>query len=100
LSDLVNDIFYDGAIDYKASKYIGTYKIDNKEYTNAICYEATSQKLYQNHPKIIIAISNNGWFIPSTEPTLQKLLLKYYVQIYHTTIYHAINMSESYMLTE
>jgi len=100
LSDWVNETFYGGAVDYKASDHISTYKLDDKTYTNAICFEATSDKLYQNHPKAIIAISNNGWFYPSTEPTLQKLLLKYYATIYHTTIYHAINMSKSYVLTE
>ena len=26
----------------------------------------------------MIVISNNAWFIPSIEPTLQHLLLKYY----------------------
>ena len=99
LSDWVNETFYGGAVDYKASDHISTYKLDDKTYTNTICFEATSDKLYQNHPKAIIAISNNGWFYPSTEPTLQKLLLKYYATIYHTTIYHAINMSKSYIIS-
>jgi apolipoprotein N-acyltransferase len=98
LSNWVNEIFYDGAVDYIAVNHPSSYTIDDINYTNAICFEATSQKIYQNHPKNIIAISNNGWFIPSIEPTLQKLLLKYYSQKYHTTIYHSANMSPSYII--
>ena len=98
LSDLLNQIFYDGAVDYIASNHISTYKINDTTYTNAICFEATSEKLYKNHPDKIIAISNNGWFIPSTETSLQKLLLLYYSKKYKTTIYHAINMSPSYTI--
>lgn len=98
LSDWINEVFYDGAVDYKASEDVIDYKIDNKIYRNAICFEATSEKLYEKNPKNMIVISNNGWFNPSTEPILQKLLLKYYHKKYGTRIYHAINMSESYVI--
>ena len=98
LSKWVNKIFYDGAVDYKASKNVVDYKIDGVTYRNAICFEATSEKLYKNRPKNMIALSNDGWFTPSTEATLQKLLLLYYNKKYKTTIYHSINMSESYIV--
>lgn len=103
LSKWVNKVFYDGAVDYKASSDIIDYKIDGITYRNAICFEATSEKLYEkdkkgNYPQNMIVLSNNGWFTPSIEPTLQKLLLQYYSQKYNTTIYHAINMSESYII--
>lgn len=98
LSDWVNEVFYDGSVDYKASKEIVDYQIDGITYRNAICFEATSEKLYQGNPKNMIILSNNGWFTPSIEPTLQKLLLHYYHQKYGTKIYHAINMSESYVI--
>jgi len=39
-----------------------------------------------------------GWFKPSIEPVLQKDLLKYYSNIYGTTIYHSINGSSSYVV--
>ena len=100
LSKWVNKIFYDGAIDYKASKEVSDYKIDAQTYRNAICYEATSEKLYEGNPKKMIVLSNNGWFTPSIEPTLQKLLLQYYSKKYHTTIYHSANMSPSYVIEE
>jgi len=105
LSDWVNKVFYDGAIDYIASTEVTDYKIDGITYRNAICFEATSEKLYEknkqgNYPKNMIVLSNNGWFTPSIEPTLQKLLLQYYSQKYNTTIYHSVNMSESYSIQD
>jgi len=98
LSNWVNKVFYDGAVDYIASPNVVDYKIDGEIYRNAICFEATSEKLYEGTPKNMIVLSNNGWFSPSTEPTLQKLLLQYYSQKYGTTIYHAVNMSNSYVI--
>lgn len=105
LSDWVNKVFYDGAVDYKASAHTTDYLIDGVRYRNAICFEATSEILYSkdangNRPQNMIVLSNNGWFTPSTEPTLQKLLLQYYSKKYGTTIYHAVNMSESYVVKE
>jgi len=97
-SSIVNKIFFDGAIDYIASSQPTDYKIQNKTYRNAICYEACSDKLYRGNPKNMIVLSNNGWFVPSIEPTLQRLLLEYYSQKYGTTIYHSANMSKSYMI--
>lgn len=103
LSDWVNEVFYDGAIDYVASSEIIDYQIGDNTYRNAICFESTSEKLYSkdkqgHYPKQMIVLSNNGWFVPSIEPTLQKLLLQYYSKKYGTTIYHAVNMSESYII--
>ncbi|MCD6212884.1 MAG: apolipoprotein N-acyltransferase [Sulfurovum sp.] len=98
LSDWVNKVFYDGAVDYKASENVIDYTIDGITYRNAICFEATSEKLYEGKPENMIVLSNNGWFTPSTEPTLQRLLLQYYSKKYGTTIYHSVNMSESYVI--
>jgi len=98
LSDWVNAIFYDGAVDYKASDKITDYTIDNTTYRNAICYEACSEELYLGKPKKMIVLSNNGWFTPSIEPTQQRLLLEYYSRKYGTTIYHSINTSPSYVI--
>jgi apolipoprotein N-acyltransferase len=103
LSDWVNKVFYDGAIDYEASSDVIDYQINGTTYRNAICFEATSEKLYAKNsdgtrPKNMIVLSNNGWFSPSIEPSLQKLLLQYYAKKYGTTIYHAVNMSDSYII--
>ena len=98
LSNWVNKIFYDGAVDYVASPNVVDYKIDGEIYRNAICFEATCERLYEGKPKNMIVLSNNGWFTPSIEPTLQKLLLQYYSKKYGTTIYHSVNMSDSYIV--
>ena len=98
LSNWVNKIFYDGAVDYVASPNVVDYKIDGEIYRNAICFEATCERLYEGKPKNMIVLSNNGWFTPSIEPTLQKLLLQYYSKKYGTTIYHSVNMSDSYVV--
>ena len=105
LSDWVNKVFYDGAVDYKASDKVTDYQIDGITYRNAICFEATSEKLYKKgkngkRPEHMIVLSNNGWFHPSIESSLQKLLLLYYNKKYGTTIYHSINMSESYVISD
>lgn len=99
MGKMINRIFFkEGVLDYVASDVIGDYKLKSKTIRNAICYEATSEKLYKDDPRYMIAISNNGWFYPSIEPTLQQLLLKYYSLKYGTTIYHSINMSPSYVV--
>ena len=100
LSDWVNEVFYDGAVDYKADEDVIDYQIDGITYRNAICFEGTSEKLYEGNPKKMILLSNNGWFTPSTEPTLQKLLLQYYSKKYRTVIYHSVNMSDSYVVQD
>jgi apolipoprotein N-acyltransferase len=98
LSNWVNKVFYDNAVDYKASTDVVDYMVEGKRYRNAICFEATSEKLYEGDPKKMIVLSNNGWFTPSIEPVLQRLLLQYYSRKYGTTIYHSVNMSPSYII--
>jgi len=98
LSDWVNRLFYDGAVDYQASSHVADYSVAGVLYRNAICFEATSETLYEGTPEKMIVLSNNGWFTPSTEPVLQALLLRYYSQKYGTTIFHAVNMAPSYIV--
>ena len=98
--DLINDTFYNGAQDYKKAKDATDFLIKGIKFRNAICYEATSEEIYQNlnDVKYMIAISNNAWFTPSIEPVLQKLLLKYYAKKYNITIFHSINGSPNYII--
>lgn len=98
--DLINDIFYNGAQDYKKALSPTDFEIKGEKFRNAICYEATSDKIFENldDTKYMIAISNNAWFTPSIEPTLQKLLLKYYAKKYNIIIYHQVNGSENYII--
>jgi apolipoprotein N-acyltransferase len=97
--DFVNDTFFNGASDYQKSANPTTFKIKNIKFRNAICYEATSDEIYKNlDTNYIIAISNNAWFTPSIEPTLQALLLKYYAKKYELFIYHSSNKSKNMVI--
>jgi apolipoprotein N-acyltransferase len=98
LSEWVNRVFYDGAVDYVAAKEPTDFIIAGERYRIAICFEATSERLYDPPPKRMIVISNNGWFVPSIEPTLQRLLLQYYHRKYGTRFYHAVNGSAAYIV--
>lgn len=99
LKNLINKIFFDGASDFSAAQTPSDYEIDGIKIRNAICYEATRYEIYKDNPKFVVAISNNAWFKPSTEPVLQKLLMKYYAYNFGTTIYHAANGSKSEIIT-
>ena len=98
LGKWVNKIFFDGAPDYVAAKNFTDYTVKGTTYRNAICFEATSEKLYEGDPKNMIVLSNNGWLMPSIEPTQQKILLEFYSKKYGTTIYHSVNMSPAYIV--
>ena len=89
----INDTFFQGASDFVTAKEPTDFTIKGVVFRNAICYEATCKELYKGEVKYMIAISNNAWFTPSIEPTLQKLLLEYYGRKYGVTIYHAANGS-------
>jgi len=87
----VNDTFFSGASDFLTAKKPTDFTIKGIKFRNAICYEATCQEIYSGNPKYIIATSNNAWFAPSIESTLQKLLLRYYARKNSVTIYHSAN---------
>lgn len=89
--NFINKTFFSGASDFVGAKKPTDFIIDNIKYRNAICYEATCQEIYDGDVKFVIAMSNNAWFAPSIEPTLQNLLLKYYARKNGVTIYHSVN---------
>ncbi len=97
---IINDIFFNGAKDYAKAKKPSDFEIKGIKFRNAICYEATTDKIFENLNgiKYMIATSNNAWFTPSIEPTLQKLLLRYYAKKYDVTIFHVINGSPNYIV--
>jgi len=118
MGKIINKIFFDGAPDYVADSEPTDYIINGVAYRNGICFEGTSRELYTKRsektynfdtlkyknsksiPKNMILISNNGWVVPSIEPTEQKILLQFYSKKYGTTIYHCVNMSPSYIVHE
>ena len=98
LGGILNDIFFDGAPDYEAATKSTDFRIGSKLYRIAICYEGTSDEIYEDSPERVIVISNNGWFHPSIEPQLQRLLMEYRVLLEGVSIYHSANMSRSFTI--
>ena len=97
--DLINKIFFGGAKDFETASAPGDYEIDGVKIRNAICYEATRDELFAGEFDVMIAATNNGWFVPSTEPNLQRILLRYYATKYGKAIYHSVNGSPSEIIT-
>ena len=89
--DFINRIFFDGAEDFKGADRVSDFKIKGYTFRSAVCYEATTNKLFESSPEYMIVISNNAWFTPSTGPTLQNLLLKLYAKKHKTIIFHSAN---------
>ena len=87
----INDTFFNGESDFSTAKKPTDFRIKGVKFRNAICYEATCKELYSGDVKYMIAMSNNAWFAPSIEPTIQKLLMEYYARKNGVTIYHAAN---------
>ncbi|MDO9266299.1 MAG: apolipoprotein N-acyltransferase [Sulfurimonas sp.] len=88
---IVNDIFFAGASDFKTATKPTDFIIKGVKFRNAICYEATRKEIYDEDVDFVIATSNNAWFYPSIEPTLQKLLIRFYARKNGATIYHSAN---------
>ncbi len=89
--EFINKTFFGGASDFKTASKPTDFIIKGIKFRNAICYEATCDEIYQDAPDFVIASSNNAWFTPSIEPTLQNLLMRYYARKYGVSIYHSAN---------
>lgn len=87
----ISDYFFDGNADFTGAKTPSDFIIQGVKFRNAICYEATCQEIYDGDVDFVIASSNNAWFAPSIEPTIQKLLMRFYARKNGVTIYHAAN---------
>ncbi|MFT5659994.1 MAG: apolipoprotein N-acyltransferase [Sulfurimonas sp.] len=88
---IINDTFFSGQSDFTSANRPTDFTIKGEVFRNAICYEATCQEIYEGDVKFVIATSNNAWFSPSIEPTLQNLLMRYYARKNGVIIYHSAN---------
>jgi apolipoprotein N-acyltransferase len=88
---IINDMFFAGQSDFVTADKPSDFMIKGVKFRNAICYEATCAEIYEGEVSFVIATSNNAWFAPSIEPTIQKLLMRYYARKNATTIYHSAN---------
>ncbi|MDR0408310.1 MAG: apolipoprotein N-acyltransferase [Campylobacteraceae bacterium] len=98
LVSLTNDIFFDGAEDFTEASRPTDFELDGIKIRSAVCFEGSSKAIYANEPKYISVISNNAWFLPSTEPVLQNLMLSLYATKANAIIYHSINGSQSVII--
>ncbi len=90
----INDKFFGGAVDYEVAKHPTSFSIDGVKFRNAICYEATTDKVFENlDTKYMVVLTNNAWFVPSIEPVLQNMLIRYYAKKYDVVVYHSSNSS-------
>ena len=90
---MISDFFFAGQADFVQAQEPTDFIIKGTKFRNAICYEATCQELYDGEVNYVLATSNNAWFKPSIEPTIQKLLLRYYGRKNGATVYHSANWS-------
>lgn len=95
--DLILKYLLTNIEEFSKDKKINIYKLNNQIITNAICYEATKEKLYKDK-NIIIAISNNAWFKNSSEYLLQNLLIKFYASKYEVNVYHSTNANQTKLI--
>jgi apolipoprotein N-acyltransferase len=91
LANWLNEIFFGGVQDFTPATQPTDFNISGELFRSAICYEASSKELYIDSPDYMIAISNNGWFLPSIEPSLQKLLIQHYSNLNGVTVFHSAN---------
>jgi apolipoprotein N-acyltransferase len=94
IRDFINNTFYGGAKDYEVSLKPTTFDLEGLSLRNAICYEATTDKIFEAlDTNYMVVLSNNAWFIPSHQPVLQGLLLKHYAKKYNVKIFSVTNGS-------
>ncbi|MBD3798424.1 MAG: apolipoprotein N-acyltransferase [Epsilonproteobacteria bacterium] len=91
VSRWVNREIFGGGADFVTAEKPTDFNINGVSFRNAICYEATRQELYTPEVRYMIAMSNNGWFKPSIEPTVQKLLIRFYARKNNTIVFHSAN---------
>jgi len=91
LKTWVNREVFGGALDFVTANKPTDFVIKGITFRNAICYEATRSEFYTPEIRYFIAMSNNGWFTPSIEPTLQNLLIRFYARKNHSMVFHSAN---------
>ena len=99
LSSFFHQFFLGDSPKMLEGEKFGDIEIDGEKVRVLICYEGTSQESYENAPKYFIVISNNAWFDGSIEPSVQKMLMKYYAKRYNKIVLHSINGSKSFVIT-
>lgn len=87
----MNREIFGGGADFVTAKKPTDFNVKGVTFRNAVCYEATREELYTPDVRYMVAVSNNGWFKPSIEPTVQNLLIRFYARKNNTMVFHAAN---------
>ncbi|MCI7447781.1 apolipoprotein N-acyltransferase [Campylobacter sp.] len=90
----INALFFGGASDFGKAGDFSYIEVEGVRFKVAICYEGTRPQLYANKPDFVLLISNDAWFVPSTQSTLQNLLLRYYALKNGSVIFHSANFND------
>ncbi|PHM18459.1 MAG: apolipoprotein N-acyltransferase [Sulfuricurvum sp. PD_MW2] len=91
LKGWVDRHIFGGGSDFVTADKPTDFTIKGVTFRNAVCYEATRAELYTPDVRYMIAVSNNGWFKLSIEPTVQNLLIRFYARKNHTVVFHSAN---------
>lgn len=91
LKGWVDRHIFGGGSDFVTADKPTDFTIKGVTFRNAVCYEATRAELYTPDVRYMIAVSNNGWFKPSIEPTVQNILIRFYARKNHTVVFHSAN---------
>jgi apolipoprotein N-acyltransferase len=87
----MNREIFGGGADFVTAEQPTDFNVKGVRFRNAVCYEATRSELYTPEVRYMIAVSNNGWFKPSIEPTVQNLLIRFYARKNSTIVFHSAN---------
>lgn len=90
-TDFINKVFFDEASDFGTALSPTDFEVDGLKIRSAVCFEGSTKAIHEDKPSFVSVISNNAWFTPSIEPTLQNLMLSLYAAKSNSVIYHSVN---------
>ncbi|MDR2790704.1 MAG: apolipoprotein N-acyltransferase [Campylobacteraceae bacterium] len=91
ISYYINELFFEGASDFSEAPHASDFTMEGIKIRSAVCFEGSRKEIYEGNPQIISVISNNAWFLPSIEPTMQNLMLSLYAAKNNAIILHSVN---------
>ncbi|MDR2100539.1 MAG: apolipoprotein N-acyltransferase [Campylobacteraceae bacterium] len=91
ISYYINRLFFEGASDFTEAPHASDFTVDGVKIRSAVCFEGSTNMLYEGEPQLLSVVSNNAWFLPSTEPVMQNLMLSLYASKNNVIIFHSVN---------
>jgi apolipoprotein N-acyltransferase len=91
ISDYINELLFNGAKDFSQANSPTDFVVDGVKIRSAVCFEGSRKEIYEGNPQIISVISNNAWFVPSIQPTMQNLMLSLYASKNNAIVFHSVN---------